>query len=174
MPSRDVDPDELQSLTEVFRRAGAIDPESWARSQLAENIPQLAIFSFAKALWNGIIREDEESWIKEEMEWSRAHPSDPCAQMGPALEEMLAKNVSRRAIIDLVRVMQYSAIYHACMILDGARVEDVPITDWLLHQIDEQGSPTAIIQGLHEVLLGMDPAGREMRPRNPNLRSPQL
>jgi hypothetical protein len=42
---------------------------------------------------------------------------------------------------------------------------DLPVSDWTLHQVDESGKPIAIIQGLHEVLLGMDPTGREMRPR---------
>lgn len=165
MASRNVDPDELRSLTEVFRQAGATDPESWARSQLAEGIPQLAIFSFAKALWNGAIREDDDKWIDQEMEWAKKCSSDPCAQVGPALQEMLAKGVSRSAITDLVRVMQYEVLYHACSVLDGASMEDVPITDWTLHQVDEDGQPVAIIQGLHEVLLSMDPTGREMRPR---------
>jgi hypothetical protein len=165
MPFRDVDPDELRSLAEIFRQAGATDPESWANSQLAEGIPQLAIFSFAKSLWNGVMPEDDDKWIDQEIEWAKSRPHDPCAQSGPALEEMLAKGVSRKAIVDLVRVFQYSALYHACSILDGSRVEDVPITDWTLHQVDEEGKDVAIIQGLHEVLLGMDPTGREMRPR---------
>jgi hypothetical protein len=165
MPFRDVDPDELRSLTDVFRRAGADDPESWAHSQLAEGIPQLAIFSFAKALWNGLIREDDDKWIDQEIEWAKQHPSDPCAHVGPALQEMLAKGVSRAAITDLVRVMQYEVLFHVCSILDRSRTEDVPITDWTLHQVDEDGKPVAIIQGLHEVLLTMDLTGREMRPR---------
>jgi hypothetical protein len=165
MARRSVDPDELRSLTEVFRRAGATDPESWARSQLAEGIPQLAIFSFAKALWSGVTSEDDEKWIDQEIEWAKSRPRDPCAQSGPALEEMLAKGVSRQAITDLLRVFEYAMLYHACSILDGARVEDVPITDWTLHQVDKDGKPVAIIQGLHEVLLSMDPTGREMRPR---------
>jgi hypothetical protein len=165
MPFRDVNPDELRALADVFRQAGATDPESWANSQLAEGIPQLAIFSFAKSLWNGVMPEDDDKWIDQEIEWAKSRPSDPCAQSGPALEEMLTKGVSRKAIVDLVRVFQYSALYHACSILDGSRVEDVPITDWTLHQVDEEGKDMAIIQGLHEVLLGMDPTGREMRPR---------
>lgn len=165
MPFRDVDPDELRTLAEVFRQAGAIDPESWAKSQLAEGIPQLAVFSFAKSLWNGVMPENDDKWIDQEIEWAKSRPRDPCAQSGPALEEMLSKGVSRKAIIDLVRVFQYSALYHACSILDGSRVENVPITDWTLHQVDEEGKDVAIIQGLHEVLLGMDPTGREMRPR---------
>jgi hypothetical protein len=160
-----VDPDELRALTEVFRRAGATDPESWAHSQLAEGIPQLATFSFAKALWNGVMPEDDQGWIDQEIQWAKSRPRDPCAQSGPALEEMLAKGVSRQSITDLVRVFTYAALYHACSILDGSRVEDVPITDWTLHQVDEAGNPVAIIQGLHEVLLSMDPTGREMRPR---------
>src|SRR5438876_8819327 len=111
MPFRDVDPDDLRSLAEVFRRAGATDPESWAHSQLAEGIPQLAIFSFAKALWNGMIREGDDAWIDREIEWANKYSSDPCAQVGPALREMLAMGVSRAAITDLVRVMQYEALY---------------------------------------------------------------
>jgi hypothetical protein len=166
MPVRNVDPEKLRSLTEVFRRAGATDPASWAHSQLAEGIPQLAIFSFAKALWNGVIAEDDDKWIDQEIEWSKSRPRDPCAQSGPALEEMLAKGVSRDAITDLVRVFQYSAMHHACSILDGARVEDVPVTEWMLQHIDDTGKPAATIQGLHEVLLSMDPTGREMRPRS--------
>ncbi len=165
MARRDVDPDELHALTEVFRRAGADDPESWARSQLAEGIPQLAIFSFAKALWNGVVREDDAEWIDKEIDWAKSRPNDPCVQSGRALAEMLAKGVSRQAITDLVRVFQFSALQHACLILDGSHVEDVPITDWTLHQVDEAGEPVATIQGLHEVLLSMDPTGREMYPR---------
>jgi len=30
------------------------------RTQLAEGIPQLAIFSFAKSLWNGVMPEDDD------------------------------------------------------------------------------------------------------------------
>lgn len=165
MPFRNVDRDELQSLTEVFRAAGAMNPEQWAHSQLSEGIPQLAVFSFAKALWNGVVSENDDSWIDREIEWSAKHSSDPCAQIGPALREMLDKGVSRAAIIDLARVLQYEAIFHACSILDGSRMEDVPTSDWTLHQVGEKGEPLSVIQGLHEVLLGMDPTGREMRPR---------
>ncbi len=83
MPFRDVDPEELRSLTEVFRRAGATDPESSAHSQLAEGIPQLAIFSFAKALWNGVMPEDDDEWIDQEIEWAKSRPRDPCAKVAP-------------------------------------------------------------------------------------------
>ena len=158
-------PEDLRRLADVFRQHGANDPEAWARSQLEEGIPQLAIFCFSKALWEGVVDETDDGWIDREIEWAKARPRDPCAQIGPALEEMLAKGVSRQAITDLVRVMQYEQLYHVCSLLDGARTVDLPVSDWTLHQVDEDGEPVAIIDGLHEVLLGMDPTGREMRPR---------
>lgn len=55
MARRRADPEELRQLTELFRQIGADDPEAWARSQLEERIPQLAIFCFAKALWQGVL-----------------------------------------------------------------------------------------------------------------------
>jgi hypothetical protein len=44
--------DELQELTELFARLGAPRPESWARSQLEEGIPQLARFVFLRQAVN--------------------------------------------------------------------------------------------------------------------------
>jgi hypothetical protein len=165
MGREQADPDELRRLAEVFRQHGADDPEAWARSQLEEGIPQLAIFCFAKALWDGVIAEGDNGWINQEIAWAKSRPRDPCAQTGPVLEEMLAKGVSRQAITDLVRVFQYSVLFHACSLLDGSHVVNLPVKDWTLYQVDDEGKPVAIIQGLHEVLLSMDPTGREMRPR---------
>ena len=165
MSRREVDPEELRHLTEVFSKHSADDPESWARSQLAEGIPQLAIFCFAKALWEGVIEENDNSWIEADIERAKSMPTAPCAQSGQALEEMLAKGVSLQSITDLVRVYQFNSLYHACSLLDGSRVVDAPINSWALHQTDENGESVATIQGLHEVLLSLDPTGREMRPK---------
>jgi hypothetical protein len=164
MPREKADPEELRRLTEVFRQHGADEPESLARSQLEEGIPQLAIFCFLKALWDAIEPEDQGGWFEDEIDWARSHPNAPGAQLGPALAEMLAKGVRREAIIDLIRVMQYNSLYHACLLIDGALRVDLPIRDWALHQVDAEGRPVAIIR-LHEVLLSMDPTGRELRPR---------
>jgi hypothetical protein len=41
---------ELKRLTEIFKEGGAIDPESWASSEIEEGIPQLARFNFLKHL----------------------------------------------------------------------------------------------------------------------------
>jgi hypothetical protein len=156
---------DLESLTEVFRAYGADDPGSWAQSQIEEGIPQLALFSFVKSLWAGVVAEDDTSWIDEEIRWSTERPDSPCAPAGIAITEMLARGVSRDTIIDLVRVAQYEVLHHACVIIDGARIEDVPTHNWLLFQTDDDENPTEGLSGVHEILLGLDPTGREMRRR---------
>ena len=51
----------LQKLTKVFDRLGAADPESWARSEIEEGIPQLGRFVFLRALWDTVLRYPPES-----------------------------------------------------------------------------------------------------------------
>lgn len=156
---------ELKQLTELFRKYGAADPESWASSQINEGIPQLAIFCFAKAAWEGVVSESDVAWIDHEIEWSARHRNAPCSQAGEALMQMLAKGVSREIITDLVRVMQYSTLFHVCSLLDGACETGLPVNNWSLFQVDDNDKPLACIHGVHENVLGLDPTGREMRPR---------
>jgi hypothetical protein len=168
MTRRDVDPKRLAELTEVFRSHGADDPEELAQLELEEGIPQLPAFSFAKALWSGVVDEDDDRWIDQEIERAKDGPIDPCAQLGPALQQMLARGVGRRAIVDLVRVIQFGALCHVASVLDGSHRENVPIRSWKLYQTDDEGCPVAAIHGLRDMLPRLDPNGREMRPMDPD------
>jgi hypothetical protein len=156
---------ELKRLTEIFRNAGAIDPESWAFSEIEEGIPQLARFSFLKALSNIFLKETDLDWVNNQIEYNYSRSGDPCAQIVPALQEILDKNVSREAIIDLVRVIQFQTLFHACSTIDCTYDAGTPIESWSLFQKDENYNPTVEISGLHESLLEFDPSGNEMRPR---------
>jgi hypothetical protein len=156
---------ELQRLTEVFRNAGAIDPELWASSEIEEGIPQLARFSFLKALSRIFLKETDLDWVNNQIEYNYSRPGDPGAQIVSALQEMLDKNVSREAIIDLVRVIQFQTLFHACATIDCVYERDTPIDSWGLFQKDENYNPTLEISGLHESLLEFDPSGNEMMPR---------
>jgi hypothetical protein len=166
MTRREADRRSLEELAEVFRSYGTDDPEELARSELEEGIPQLAIFSVAKALSFCVFDQDDDHWIDQEVERAKDGPNDPCAQIGPALQEMLSKDVSRRAIVDLTRVIQYGLLSRVVSVIDGSRVEDVPIRNWKLYQTDEEGYPVAAIHGLRDMLPRLDPTGREMRPRD--------
>ena len=54
---------ELARLTAEFERLGADQPEAWARSQVMEDLPQLARFVFLKGAWDCIVDAHDDSWI---------------------------------------------------------------------------------------------------------------
>src|SRR5690242_13962596 len=45
-----------EALTSKFERLDAPDPESWARSEVSENIAQLGRFGFLRAVWREVER----------------------------------------------------------------------------------------------------------------------
>ena len=79
---------------------------------------------------------------------------------------MLSSGVSRETITDLVRVVQYETLYHVALLLEGAIEPSLPIRAFSAFEVDADGSPVTLVQGVHEVLLSLDPTRREMRPRN--------
>jgi len=55
------DPKALRKLAARFKSLGVNDPESWARSELQEGIPQLGRAVFLRALWDAVLRYPPES-----------------------------------------------------------------------------------------------------------------
>lgn len=162
---------EFDDLTRVFRQLGADDPEGWARSQLAEGIPQLHRFLFLHKAWRQVIGEDGDGWIDNSVARYQQHPDEPYAGAGRALERLLALGVNRTDIVDLVRAMQAELLFGLCYQLGdpglyGDEEERVSRLGWAFVVTDADGEPTSkVIDGLHESVLEMDPTGREMRPR---------
>jgi hypothetical protein len=156
-------------LTELFRKLGAEDPESWASSQVEEGINQLGRFLFLRQAWREVISEDDHSWIQANINHSEKDPLAPCAGIGPALQRLLDKGVDPQDITDVVRIMQYHLLFRLCYLLGdpGDLEPEVEHIAWALVQIDsDTGEIVDEISGLHESVLGTDPTGREMRPRN--------
>jgi hypothetical protein len=151
-------------LTELFRKVGARDPANWARSQLNENIPQLARFLFLREAWKLVVADNDPSWIHERI---TDDPARPGGEIGPALERLLAAGATESDLTAVVRTMQWSLLSGLCYLLDdpGILEEEVRDVAWRLFQVDDDDQPIAIIGGLHESVLETDPTGREMRPR---------
>ena len=156
---------ELETLTEIFRQAGAPRPETWAESQINEGINQLARFSFLKNITSEWLKENEYGWIDKMINGLDAASDVPCSQFGTAVKEMLEKNVSKEAIVDLIRVVQFETLYHVCSTIDKTYEVTTPVTNWRLFELDDDDNPVATIGNLHESLLQFDPSGREMGPR---------
>lgn len=161
----------LSALSKKFSLLGASDPESWAASQLSEDIPQLHRFLFLKQMWELVVSEDDESWIEQYVSSYRNEPGAPFSGAGRAIERMLAKGVARTDIVDLVRATQVELLSGLCYRLEDPSFS--PDTEdlaegigWALVTTNDEFEPTSeMIGGLHESVLETDPTGREMRPR---------
>jgi hypothetical protein len=161
----------LQELTALFRKLGADDPEGWARSQIREDIPQLARFLFLRQAWKLVVSEDDREWI------SAAQGDDPNApggDLGPAIGRILAAGGAESDLTKIVRVMQWKLLFGLCYLLDDpdhmrdeCEIFEKEARDilWCLFQVDENDHPVAVVGGLHESVLETEPTGREMRPK---------
>jgi hypothetical protein len=150
-------------LTELFRKLGARDPAAWARSQINENIPQLARFLFLRQAWKLVVTDNDSSWIRA---LRQIDPDKPGGEAGPAIARLLAAGGREDDLTKLVRVMQWRLLFGLCQLLDDPGTIESEVRDfaWRLFQVDEDDRPIAIMPGLAESVLETDPTGREMRP----------
>jgi hypothetical protein len=157
----------LTRLTEVFRILGAPEPESWARSEVDEGIPQLARFLFLRQAWRSIVPEDDHQWIDREIAASERRPTEPGAGAGLALKRLIDAGANRGDLTELVRVMQWQLLFQLCYLLeDPGDVEpEASHVAWALFEVDKNGQPTRQVGGIHESVLETEPSGREMRPK---------
>lgn len=157
----------VQKLTKLFRLVGARDPESWAKSQAEEGIPQLARFLFLRQAWRSIVTENDPAWINSAIRSVETQPDAPYAGVGHALKRLRSLGASDDDLTDLVRGMQAELLFQLCYQLDdpGDLEDEVGDVSWSLVQTNDDGEVVAQINGLHESVLETDPTGREMRPR---------
>ena len=170
MPKSEPTNQELQGLIGDFRVMGAHDPESWARSQLEEGIPQYARFVFLRQAWTHVVADGNVSWIDSLIDSADRNPGAPGAGAGPALRRILGSGASKEDIAEIVRVMQWEVLAGITYQLADPGVVDYPTDElprvnWALFEIDQDGQPLLPIDGLHESVLETDPTGREMRPK---------
>ena len=151
-----------RELAELFRKLGARDPSAWARSQIEEDLPQLARFLFLRQAWKLVVKPKDMGWISEAREPSVQGPG---SGIGPALERLLSTSVAPEDLTTVVRVMQWKVLAGLCQLLDdpGSLEVDVKDVAWRLFQVDTNDSPTVPIGGLLESVLETDPSGREMQ-----------
>jgi hypothetical protein len=170
MVRKEINPDELQRLTDVFRQLGADDPVGFARSELSEGINQLAHFVFLKQAWENIKDEEDTSWIGQYINFGKTENAANTfwGRLSSALERMRDKGVANEDIAAVVQTMQYLLLGSLCNQLDdceassiNSRDDDWPRVYWTLFQVDDNGSPIQSIGSLHEYSDSMDPTGRE-------------
>lgn len=151
----------VDDLAELFRKLGARDPDVWARSQVDEQVPQLARFLFLRQAWKLVISVDDRSWLAENF----AELGEPGGDLVPALKRLLATGASEGDLTAVVRVMQWRVLSGLCVLLDDPGELEAEVADigWRLFQVDENDRPIVPLGGLVESVLETDPSGRERR-----------
>jgi hypothetical protein len=158
------------ALADTFRKLGCDDPEGWSRSEIDQDIAQLARFLFLRPLWKEQIdvwRDDADQWIRDNIEQSHRAPNGFFADAGLALERLLACGGKRADIGSVARYVAYSVVFAMLYrISGGCDEEELPnLPTWGLFEFSGSGEMTGrMADALHEDLLGLDPSGREGRP----------
>jgi hypothetical protein len=163
-------PTKLAALTRLLELAGSPDPADWAKSEVDENIPQLARFMFLRQAWRCVVSEDDTRWIDKHIGVSKRNSQSPGAALGPALERCLESGCSREDLLEVARTAQWQLLHAICYLLSDPAIEEPELQHiaWALVEIDRDGHLGREIGGLHESVLATDPTGREMRPKSPD------
>jgi hypothetical protein len=165
--SQDGEADRFDKLVSRFRGLGADDPEGWARSEVSENIAQLARYCFSALLWREEIdRWSDPAWIDTFVTQTERDPEAPFADAGIALRRLRDLGASPIEIGRIGRAIAYEVVFGVLSHLDDGG--DVELGDefpgWRLMELDGEELTGRDVGGLHEEILSMDPSGREGRP----------
>jgi hypothetical protein len=155
-------------LLELCRNVGLRDSESIVRSEMEDDIPQIARHTFLKGAWSGIVADGDLAWMEEQEQANPSGSTQPYAGVGAALRKLKEDGADMQAIAEVVRGMQAQLLFHIAYQLsdsDSVAGNDGSV-GWALVEIDGDGVVGREIPSLHESVLGTDPTGREMRPRN--------
>jgi hypothetical protein len=141
---------EIAELTARMRELGANDPESWASSQIKENIAQQARYLLLRQLWaRGI-----DGW--------RDHAA---LRRVPVTARLLDNNADPYDLSQALRLAAYEAVFALLSVLDEGHDPEAPddAPGWQLMETDAtSGELTGRdVGGLHESILSLDPSGRE-------------
>ena len=102
---------------------------------------------FLRQLWDEVINPImQEHWIDNAMAASAKSPNAPFADLGPALQRLLAQGADRRDLSLIARHAAYEAAFGT------------------LYSLGDPGVDEEEAESLHESLLSADPSGLEGRP----------
>jgi hypothetical protein len=124
---------------------------------------------FVRGVWSCIPDQNDCSWIERMA--AQKGTDKPLGDFGPIVREMIEKGVSPKTIARFAKIIGYETAFSVCYHLGdpNASYESYPNAEegicWSLFRVNsETGEPIEPICGVHELILSLDPDGREMRP----------
>jgi hypothetical protein len=140
-------------LVEALRVSGCPDPESWAQSELEENIPQFARYLLCKTIWEHAVEPWRTEDALDEFPEARALLD---AGADPELLRLLGGKIAYETMTAIVNAIDQDT-YVGPAPVPG----DAP--GWTIVEVDGRSlKPTGRRAGfIHESILSVDPSGTE-------------
>jgi hypothetical protein len=124
---------------------------------------------FVRGVWMNVPSEDDLSWVRRVAELPLT--SGPLGDYGALVRRMLECGLSEYEIARFAKIVGYETAFGLAYLLEDPAAGFTATSNpeqisWGLYQIDEDSQqPTEPLVGSHELMLSMDPSGREMKPR---------
>jgi hypothetical protein len=149
-----------QKMIEQMKElGGATNPELWVRSEIEENIPQMARFLILRKLWKEIDswRDDVAFWVERNINEAEKRPQHPLAKAGFSLKKVKDLGVSLDDLGNIAEMVAFESIFYAVSTIDEGYESDEDnesLPCWHLIETNANDEPTGrFIDGLHESLL---------------------
>lgn len=152
-------PKSSKDLINSFIKLGCKEPESWAESELGEDIPQLSRYRFLRGLKVTINHyTTSESWIDYYL--NSQVLSNQEKRIRDILGKIIDSGVSKQDIGLLASTISLQSVQSVLYRLDDpydydiSDIEDLP--SWSLVEINDKGEPTGrTVNGLFESLISV-------------------
>ena len=132
---------------------------------------------FVRGMWMTVLSEEDVTWVSRMSELPLKN--EPLGDYGALIKRMLDCGVSEYEIARFAKIVSYETAFGIAYLLEdpaaGFQATSNPENvSWALYRTDEvTDQPIEPLTGLRELVLGMDPSGREMRPRSQTDDQPQ-
>ena len=146
-------------MIERMNELGAEDPEAWVKSEITEDIAQMARFLILRRLWSDLDawRDNPSIWIEREIAEAEKKPESSFAEAGRALKRIVSAGASLEDIGLVAEMVAYESTFNVLNLIDEScepneEGEDLP--GWALIETDAEGEATGrLVVGLHEDLF---------------------
>src|SRR6185437_13312977 len=124
------------ALIEALKAHGAVDAEEWARSEVSENIAQLARFLILHRIWLREVApwsEQPKRWLDNFVRYATARPSKIFAPSPPlplfgdaaaAITRLREAGASEEDLGLVARLVAYSVAFGVVNLIDEGRLND--------------------------------------------------
>src|SRR5688500_2733613 len=130
------------SVIKLLKRAGAPDPEEWARTEITQDSAEVSKYLVLRRLWQQTSnpRQNDLSWINYRIREAEAEPEEVFCDAGAALKRLTAQGIDPRDLGTVARMVAYEAVFDLLSIIDEGHDPEIGknAPGWSLMELDAE------------------------------------